>query len=235
MFFIKGGSAYMEGVPLFKGLDISLLPHSWTCLLGESGVGKTTLLKLFAGLKDAIAFEGMLHAPPHVAFMAQDDLLLPWLSVLENVMLGARLRGEKANKTRAYTLLKDVGLSAHFEKYPQELSGGERQRVALARTLMEEREVILLDEPFSALDALTRGAMQELTVRLLKGKTILLVTHDPLEAARLGEQILIMKKEGMVTIPHPKTPIPRDMKEADIMETYSQLMVHLSQKTASHA
>ena len=128
------------------------------------------------------------------AWMAQKDLLLPWLSVVENVCLGARLRGRVSEeiRARAVSLIEDAGLADYVNALPLQLSGGMRQRVALLRTLMEERPVILMDEPFSALDALTRLKLQDLAARLVKGATVLMVTHDPLEALRLGHRVYVM-------------------------------------------
>jgi putative hydroxymethylpyrimidine transport system ATP-binding protein len=128
------------------------------------------------------------------AWMAQKDLLLPWLTVEENVLLGERLRGSlsRAKRDKARALLSKVGLGDVNHYLPAALSGGMRQRVALLRTLMEERSVILMDEPFSALDALNRLKLQNLSADLVQGATVLLVTHDPLEALRLGHQIYVM-------------------------------------------
>lgn len=225
------GSAAIDGTPIFSQLDLVLTPHSWTCLLGASGVGKSTVLRLFAGLAEGITFNGSLSNPARVAMMAQQDLLMPWLSVMDNVLLGARLRGERADKPRARDRLEQVGLADHADKLPAALSGGQRQRVALARTLMEDRAVVLLDEPFSALDSLTRAQMQELTAELLAGRTVLLVTHDPNEAARLGQAILIMTPTGLVDIAAPNSPIPRDIHAADVLRAQADLFDHLRRPT----
>ena len=131
------GSAVIDRTPIFSDLDLSLKPNSWTCLLGASGVGKSTVLRLFAGLEENVSFNGDLSDPGRVAMMAQQDLLMPWLSVLDNVLLGARLRGERPDRTLAHDRLAQVGLVDHADKLPPTLSGGQRQRVALARTLME--------------------------------------------------------------------------------------------------
>ena len=225
------GSAVIEGTSIFSQLDLTLTPQSWTCLLGISGVGKSTVLRLFAGLAEGITFTGNLKNPNRVAMMAQQDLLLPWLNVMDNVLVGARLRGDRPDTNRARDRLAQVGLVDHAGKLPSALSGGQRQRVALARTLMEDRSVVLLDEPFSALDALTRAQMQELTAELLSGRTVLLVTHDPNEAARLGQKILVMTPSGLVDIAAPATPIPRDISAPDVLRTQIDLFDHLRRPT----
>jgi putative hydroxymethylpyrimidine transport system ATP-binding protein len=185
--------------PLFQKLDFSVCAGQWTCLLGPSGCGKSTLLRLISGglhqgLSGQILIGSGGDADTQVAWMAQKDLLLPWMSVLENVVLGSRLRGRVAQdvQQRALGLLDRVGLSAYSAALPGTLSGGMRQRTALLRTLMENRAVILMDEPFSALDALTRQKLQDLAAELVRDATVLLVTHDPLEALRLGHRIHVM-------------------------------------------
>ena len=189
-----------NGTWLFKNLDFEVAGGRWTCLLGPSGTGKSTLLKLMSGWRTQqssteIRFDPTPDNPAEsCAWMAQQDLLLPWLTVLQNATLGARLRGEvdAGLRRRTVRLLDRMGLSDVADTLPGALSGGMRQRVALARTLMEGRPVILMDEPFSALDALTRLKLQSLAVELLQGVTVLLVTHDPLEALRLGHNIHVM-------------------------------------------
>ena len=205
------GSATLDGAPLFGPLDIAPRRGRWTCLLGASGVGKSTVLRLIAGLPTGAAFDGTRHRlrRPRRSTAASPtwrrrDLLFPWLDVLGNVVLGARLRGERPDtRPRPRARSTRVGLGARADRRPRTLSGGERQRVALARTLMEDRPVILLDEPFSALDASTRAEMQELAAGLLAGRTVLLVTHDPAEAARLGHAILLMTPTGVTAAPRP--------------------------------
>ncbi|MFT3689005.1 ABC transporter ATP-binding protein [Paenirhodobacter sp.] len=184
----------------------------WTCLLGASGIGKSTLLHSFAG---TVVPNGICTATDggalagRVALMAQSDLLLPWLSAADNVAFGARLRGDRADRARVAALLDAVGLADHAGRKPGTLSGGQRQRVALARTLYEDRPVVLMDEPFSALDVATRVRMQDLAVRLLSGRTVLHVTHDPAEAARLGEAIVVLLPTGPMPHTPPPGPIPR--------------------------
>ena len=186
------------GETLFEDLSLDLPAGRTTCLLGPSGVGKSSLLRLIAGLAvgaEGRATDGMDRTlDGRVAYMAQQDLLLPWLSALDNVLLGPRLRGrhDRREAERARALLARVGLAGQEAKRPAQLSGGMRQRVALARTLLEARPVVLMDEPFGSLDAITRSEMQTLAAGLLADRTVLLVTHDPLEALRLGHQVRVL-------------------------------------------
>jgi putative hydroxymethylpyrimidine transport system ATP-binding protein len=206
MIRITGSFSY-EGQRLFEDIDFVLEPGAWTCLLGPSGVGKSTLLRLLAGLETHGEFDGRIESGDgspldgRVAYMAQQDLLMPWLDVTGNVTLGARLRGETPDLARAGRLISAAGLGPHSHKFPRELSGGMRQRAALARTLMEDKPFVFLDEPFSALDARTRAEMQELAFSLLEDRTVLLVTHDPAEAARLGGRIAILDETGLREFP----------------------------------
>ncbi len=227
------GTARIDGTSVFEGLDLELVPGGWTCLLGPSGIGKTTVLRLIAGLDYGVTFQGSIAASDggalqgRIALMAQSALLLPWRDVLGNVTLGAALRGERAERERAREIIARVGLTEHIHKFPDELSGGQRQRVALARTLMEDRPFVLLDEPFSALDARTRSQMQELTVELLEDRTVLLVTHDPGEAARLGHRIVIMTETGVRDFQPPAAPVPRPVEDMETLRAQGQLLAQL--------
>ena len=191
---------------LFKDLNLTLTGGRWTCLLGQSGVGKTSLLRFIAGLLASGDIEGNIHCSDgqalggRVGYMAQQDLLLPWLTVLQNVMLGVKLRKQtrkpaqisEFSEQRAFDLLNQVGLAGIEQQLPHTLSGGMRQRVALARTLFEDQPLTLLDEPFSSLDAITRFRLQTLAAKLLQQRTVLLITHDPLEALRIGHRIYVL-------------------------------------------
>jgi putative hydroxymethylpyrimidine transport system ATP-binding protein len=224
-----------DGVVLFDGLSMTLEAGRLTALLGPSGIGKTSLLRLIAGLaqpseKGQVACSDGGSLAGRVAYMAQSDLLLPWLSVVDNVALGARLRGQPADMTRACTLLSEFGLEGYEDALPQSLSGGMRQRAALARTLMEDRPIVLMDEPFSGLDAITRARLQELAVSTLAGRTVLLVTHDPLEAIRIAERIEVMAGRP-ASLGAPLTPPgrpPRDSSTPDLAALYGDLMRRLT-------
>lgn len=226
---LRGDFAHGAGW-LFRDLDLSLAPGSWTCLLGPSGVGKSTILRLLANLDTGGVFTGEISADDgrpvsqRVAYMAQADLIAPWLDVRAAVTLGARLRGEKPDLDRADRLIDRVGLTPHAHKRPGALSGGMRQRAALARTLMEDRPIALLDEPFSSLDARTRAEMQELAFEALIGRTVLLVTHDPAEAARVGETIYLMSETGLRGLPTPDIAAIRPVDAPETLETQAKLM-----------
>ncbi len=224
------GSATIAGNCIFKPLEITLKAQEWTCLLGPSGVGKTTLLYLLADLAKHVDFTGKITTADgqplagRVAYMAQTDLLMPWLTVLDNTLIGLRLRKEVINREKACDLLVNLGLEKHLNVYPSTLSGGQRQRVALARTLMGERSIVLLDEPFSALDARLRAEMQDLASQWLQGATVLHVTHDPAEAARLGQQILLLQEDGLQQVEPPTTPIIRPVDDPATLACQGQLL-----------
>jgi putative hydroxymethylpyrimidine transport system ATP-binding protein len=220
---------YAEQV-IFHDLDVHVPAARLTALLGPSGVGKTTLLRLAAGLDapeaGSITADDGVPLTGRVAYMGQQDLLLPWLSVLGNVTLGARLRGERVDGARAAHLLERVGLAGRARDLPGTLSGGMRQRVALARTLYENRPVVLMDEPFSALDALTRARIQALAAEVLEGRTVLLVTHDPAEACRLAHLLLVLagspaRLEPPIYVPGVS---PRAVDDPDMLTAQGHLM-----------
>lgn len=224
------------GKKLFDGFSVEIPAQRCTCLLGPSGCGKSTLLRLVSGDR-RLKFTGNVrffsdggHISP-ISWMAQDDLLLPWLTVLDNIMLGARLRGEICPEltAKAQRLLVDAGLEENGTAYPGQLSGGMRQRVAMLRTLVEDRPVILMDEPFSALDALNRMRLQNLAARLTKGKTVVAVTHDPMEALRLADRIIVLHGHPVrvtAVLDLHGTP-PRDPADHEVQQAYPRLLSRL--------
>ena len=223
---------------IFAGLDLLVHGGEFLVLLGPSGVGKTGLLRIAAGLSPPQA--GTVSATDdqplagRVAVMAQQDLLLPWASVIRNVFLGARLRGERPDRARALHLLHRVGLGDRADALPATLSGGMRQRVAIARTLYENRPFVLMDEPFAALDTVTRARVQDLAAELLAGRTVLLITHDPLEACRLGHRLVVLSGEPArlgVPIRVPGR-VPRPPDDPSLLRTQGELMRLL---TGGHA
>ena len=182
-------------------LYLTISDQELVVLLGPSGCGKTTLLRLLAGLDRPDG--GTVEVPTRRAIMFQGDRLLPWQRVLPNVTLG--LHGPDAD-SRARAALAEVGLAGRERAWPKELSGGEAQRVALARALVSEPELVLLDEPFAALDAITRLRMHNLvrSLRLQHHAAMLLVTHDVDEAIALADRIVVMN-QGRIAASHPVT------------------------------
>ncbi|MFN8123223.1 MAG: ATP-binding cassette domain-containing protein [Thermoleophilia bacterium] len=187
------------GVPVLDGVDLTVAPGEVVALVGPSGCGKSTLLDVAAGLVAPDAGEVRIDgasAPGRLgrlALMPQGDSLLPWRTLLDNVAVGARLAGLPDAAARAREAVERYGLAGFEHHYPHALSGGMRQRAALARTVLAARPVWLLDEPFGALDALTRAELHAELADLWERHrpTVLLVTHDPDEAATLGDRILV--------------------------------------------
>ena len=232
---VSGARLVYSGTPLFDGLSLTLPEGSLCCLLGASGVGKSSLLRLVAGLAppgtdgSVLGGDGLPLAG-RVAWMDQRDLLLPWASALDNLLLGGRLRGERPDRARAEALLAELGLAEARDLLPAALSGGMRSRVALARTLMEDQPVVLMDEPFSGLDAVTRHRLQDLAATKLAGRTVLLVTHDPLEALRLGERIFVMRGRParIEELAPPEGAVPRPVDAPGLAEAHGRLIAALS-------
>jgi putative hydroxymethylpyrimidine transport system ATP-binding protein len=230
----------LGGQPVLGALDLVVAGGRTTALLGPSGSGKSTLLRLVAGLLPVpagagVAAEDSAPIAGRVAYMAQQDLLAPWRDVLGNIAMGAHLRGERPDLPRARALLAKVGLTeADGAKMPAQLSGGMRQRAALARTLTEDRPLVLMDEPFSAVDAPTRHRMQSLAARLLAGRTVLLVTHDPLEALRLADRIFVLSGSPAVPVEVPVPPgaPPRPAGDPALLSAQAALLERLAEAVA---
>ncbi len=186
---------FASGALVLDRISLDVAPGEFVCLLGASGCGKSTLLNVLAGLDRASS--GTAEVPGgRAALMFQEPALLPWLSAVQNVELALRLRGtgRKDRRPRALELLDLVRLAGAADKRVHELSGGMRQRVALARALAQDSTVLLMDEPFAALDAITRDVLHEelLRVREEQDLTVLFVTHNVREAVRLGDRVVLL-------------------------------------------
>lgn len=189
-------------VPAVAGLDLTVGSGEFVSLVGPSGCGKSTLLKVLAGLlvptSGAACVQGAstVDSPGLAGYMPQRDLLLPWRRAIDNAILGAQIAGEPvaAARERAAALFPRFGLAGFERAWPAQLSGGMRQRLALLRTFLLDRAVLLLDEPFGALDAITRRKMYEWLqgVWLADGRTVLFVTHDVEEALYLSDRVLVL-------------------------------------------
>ena len=233
----KGGAA---AVVAAQDVSLAIRDGEVVSLIGPSGCGKSTLLNMGAGLYlpsegEVFVNGAKVEGPnPQVAFMLQKDLLLPWRSIRENVELGLHIRGVDAatRKKRAIALMQRFHLKGFEDHYPHQLSGGMRQRAALARTMVMEPRLLLLDEPFSALDAQTKMILQQDLARTLAegGRTALLITHDLDEAVALADRVLVMSRrpghithEIIVELPERANPIAR-RQMPEITKYTKQLM-----------
>ncbi|MDR0816373.1 MAG: ATP-binding cassette domain-containing protein [Desulfovibrio sp.] len=192
---------------VFRDVSLAVYEREVVALLGESGCGKSSLINLAGGLLASsaghVAFRGkkIQTTPPEVAVVFQDACLLPWLTVYGNVDFALRLRSLRVpadeRKERVRAALREVGLEDAAHRYPAQLSGGMAQRVALARSLARRAELLLLDEPFSSLDAITRGAMQEQLLGIARKyrSSVLIVTHDMDEGLMLADRLILMAKD----------------------------------------
>lgn len=226
--------------PVLDRIDLVVAPGEFVCLLGASGCGKSTLLSLIAGL-DTPTGGTVQVGPRRPALMFQEPALYPWLSAGQNVELALRLRGmPRADRRReADRLLSLVHLDGAHRRRVHELSGGMRQRVALARALAQEGDVLLMDEPFAALDAITRDVMHGELTRIWQetGRSVVFVTHNVREAVRLGQRVVLLSsrpgrivREWTVAIPQ-----PRRIEDPAVAELSVEITDHLRAEIASHA
>jgi NitT/TauT family transport system ATP-binding protein len=234
---LRGVAVELGGNKIVSGIDLAIAAGEFVCLLGPSGCGKSTLLNVVAGFLPAttgsVAVGGRPIKAPGIdrgVVFQSTESLFPWLTVRENVEYGPRMRGvprgQRAELARRYIQL--VGLAHATDRFPSELSGGMRQRVQLARVLVNEPSVVLMDEPFGALDAQTREVMQRELDRIWRATkpTILFITHDIWEAILLADRIVTMtagpdarfKTVAPVGIPH-----PRDLTQAAAVALYREL------------
>ncbi len=233
------GSVY----PAVEGVDLVVPAGSFVAIVGPSGCGKSTLLRLVAGLVAPSAGEIRLDGAPvrgvqheKVGFLFQQDALLPWRTVFDNVALGLKIRGvaRREIRERVEHWLAKVGLRGFARHYPAQLSGGMRKRVAIAQTLITDPELILMDEPFTALDAQTRHVMESDLARLFGegDRTIMLVTHDLDEAVALADTVVVMTRgprSRIKTVQDVGLPRPRDLLAARRSPRAVELTAHLWQ------
>lgn len=226
-------------IEALRSINININKNDFVCIVGPSGCGKSTLLRIVAGLEQASSGyvcykDNKLDKPnAEIGMVFQEYSLLPWRTVLDNVLLGLELgKGNKSGwKYKAFEFLRLVGLQDFAQAYPHELSGGMRQRAAIARTLAVEPEVILMDEPFGALDAHTRILLQKELLRIWEchRKTILFVTHSVDEAIYLADKIIIMSaKPGIIKAAiNIDMPRPRDRAVPTYGKLYSEILTML--------
>lgn len=228
-------------LPVLENISMTVQPGEFVSILGPSGSGKSTLFKLLTGAittkTGAIEFDGnpLKHAGRPFAFMPQRDALMPWRKITDNTTLGLEVQGmsRKQARERVAPLFAEFGLSGFEDNYPAELSGGMRQRAALLRTVVQDKPMLLLDEPFGALDALTRAGMQRWLEAMWEKHrwTAMLVTHDVREAVHLSDRIYVLSprpakviREIKINLPRPRgrdatTQAQAAAIEADILET----------------
>jgi sulfonate transport system ATP-binding protein len=198
---------YADGTRALQDISLEIAPGEIVALIGGSGCGKTTLLRLLAGLdratSGAIRLDGDEISEPHpaVGVIFQEPRLLPWLTIADNAGFGLDGAGRAEKRDRVAHALEKVGLAEHAGRWPRELSGGQQQRVAIARALVTRPKVLLMDEPFSALDAFTRASLHEHLLGLWEETrpTVLIVTHDVAEAVTLADRAVVMRpKPGRI-------------------------------------
>lgn len=230
---------------LVQGVSFALENGSLTCLIGPSGCGKSSVIKwLAAVLADELTHAGhaqldgtpLARPDPAIAYQAQQDTLFPWLTILENACLGLEIRGTHRDvaRERVRALLPTFGLEGYADSFPDQLSGGMRQRAAFARTMVQEGRVLLLDEPFSALDAVTRLRMQQWLIARLeeRPRTVLMVTHDLFEATQIADRVLVMAGgPGRIIADIPITTPRAERSEASLANIRSMLKSMLLEET----
>ncbi|RMF45225.1 MAG: ABC transporter ATP-binding protein [Anaerolineae bacterium] len=211
-------------LPVLAGLNFAVQPREFVCVLGPSGCGKSTLLRLLAGLEPPTRGQVLLNGQavteprPEIGLVFQQPTLMPWRTVLENVRLPLEVDGLAADAAHreALSVLNLVGLTQFAETLPKDLSGGMAQRVALARALVTSPQVLLLDEPFGALDALTREHMSAELLRIWRARrtTVLMVTHSIAEAVLLADRVLVLSPRPAQLRLDVPIPLPRPRSDA---------------------
>lgn len=215
---------------ILDGVDLDIEEGEFVALLGKSGSGKSTFLKALAGLDHDVEGTGTLDTPENLSVVFQDARLLPWRTVIQNVTLG--LPGA-AGQDAGRKALAEVGLEGREAAWPNQLSGGEQQRVALARSLVRQPSLLLADEPFGALDALTRLKMHDLLRELCARHrpAVLLVTHDVDEAISLADRIIVLDQGRLIEDLRIDLPTPRDHGDPHFAKIRSRLLSRLGVET----
>ena len=228
-----------SGVLALDRISLTVDRGEFVCIVGASGCGKSTLLNLVAGLDRPTT--GTVEVGGRTALMFQEAALLPWRTAIENVELALKLRGVPRGEraARASELLDLVRLADFAAKRPHELSGGMRQRVALARALAQDAEVLLMDEPFGALDAITRDVLHDEIERVATERrlTVLFVTHNVREAARLGDRIVLLSSRPGRVVEEFPVPVdrPRRIEAPDVSAIAAEVTVRLREEVRRHA
>lgn len=229
----------VDEFPMMENLSFSVEAGDFVSIIGASGCGKSTIFRLINGLEQLQEGEILVNGRPireqkqYSAFMPQKDLLFPWRTIEKNICLPMELAGVPAAEQakRCKEVLAQVGLSEYMKKYPKDLSGGMKQRVSFARTLLSGADMLLLDEPFSALDYLTRVEMQEWLLEQWEHyhKTILFITHDVEEAVFLSKKIFVIQDRPFSSMEMVEVPLPahrdrNDLKKAEIVDLKERLI-----------
>ena len=228
-----------DRVAALDGIDLQVAPGEFVCLVGASGCGKSTLLNLVAGLDRPSS--GSVTSDGRTTLMFQESALFPWLTVRANVSLALKLRGVPRGERPAMvrTLLESVQLAEFGDRRPHELSGGMRQRVAIARAFAQDVEVLLMDEPFGALDAMTRDLLHDELERLWveRGLTVVFVTHNVREAVRLADRVVLLSSRPGRVVEQYAVDVdrPRRIESPEVSSLAGEITARLREEVSRHA